>query len=88
MTGNEFWQQRIAESKAERQRRTKIIREYVAEHGRPTCSECGEPLPVYRFFKEERRDFFGYCGNGVFCTATCGFRFGLAAHDAGFRRRK
>ena len=74
--------------------------DYLSEADRPACAWCGKPLPAMPMTRMDdgrlRRTFlietavavgYGYECNGVFCTQTCGYRFGLAAHTAGYRRK-
>lgn len=72
----------------ERDRRRKI-KELNERLDRPSCANCGKPLSIFRFFDSsfvvEKGRTWGYRGENVFCTATCGYFFGLAAYRAKFR---
>lgn len=77
--------------------------EYLPPGQRPKCQKCGKELiiNIHHPWKEsedglrsgldleqvERVDY-GYRGNGIFCTSTCGFRYGLAVAIRLLHRKK
>jgi hypothetical protein len=81
-------QKRIAAFKNERAIRRSRIAKLNASADRPNCRHCKKPMRVFSCFDSpwaiERGLLWGLYGDGIFCSASCGYAFGLLAIKAGF----
>ena len=58
---------------------------------RPVCMYCGKPLRRYARYDAvtaagyRPASEYGYRGNGIFCTLTCGYHYGRAMAKVALR---